>query len=236
MRVEHTYELSSLAKSLKKQLGLTNFTNSQILEVLAKAANAPSYGHMKSASQGKVEQLDRPVEAVATPVLFPAGSEYVKASAWSDDEVIELEFDARPFLYKEDAREVFDAVMSQLFHEGRTEYTDQIHLSVFSETESLSEYLKLIQGAKSRSAPIGFEAEIDAVAALRFLRDYRPSILVWREQDIADYALNVLEIKGELFTSWSQVFGDDCDQVFNQRNLDAAKLLFDALIEYGQGV
>lgn len=232
MRVEHTYELSSLAKSLKKQLGLTNFTNSQILEVLAKAANAPSYGHMKSASQGKVEQPGPATEAVTPSVSFPAGSEYVKASAWSDDKVVELDFDARPFLYKEDAGQVFDAVMSQLFHGGLTEWTDNIALSSFSEATTLRQYVDLIAGAKGYTGPlVGFEANIDVVPALKFLRDHRPSVLVGRESDVADYSLNVLDFNAELFTSWTQACGDG-DGFFNRRNTN---VLFDALIEYGQG-
>ena len=90
MRVEHTYELSSLAKSLKKQLGLPNFTNSQILEALAKAANAPSYGHMRTnAKQGSPAQA-KPVELTSggVPVSVLNASSPVHASAWSEAKTV----------------------------------------------------------------------------------------------------------------------------------------------------
>lgn len=248
MRVEHNYELSSLAKSLKTQLGLTNFTNAQILEVLAKAANAPSYGNMRAKAiktlnqttgggsfdghAGSIENSNpNRADLGASLLEFPKDAGYVKTSAWSDDRVIELEFDGRPFLYHEKAEVVFDAVMSQLFHGGRTEETDQIVHSSFSQTEPLTQYLSLLQTSKSRSEPIGFEAEIDAVPALKFLRDYRPLIFVGREKDLADYAMGNLEFKGEILESWTQVFGH-ADQGFSHKNVDVAKEFFDALIAY----
>ncbi len=248
MRVEHNYELSSLAKSLKTQLGLTNFTNSQILEVLAKAANAPSYGHMKAKASRTANQtterstLDGHTDLLAhngstrldleaSSLEFPRDEGYVRTSAWSDDRVIEIEFDGRPFLYHEKAKVVFDAVMSQLFHGGRTEETDQIVHSSFSQTEPLSQYLSLIQSSKGRSEPIGFEAEIDAVSALKFLRGYRPLIFMGREMDLADYAMGNLEFKGEILESWSQVFGS-ADPCFGTGNIEVAREFIDALMAH----
>lgn len=237
MRVEHTYELSSLAKSLKKQLGLTNFTNSQILEVLAKAANAPSYGHMKTNAKKASPAQAQPVElrSAGVPVSVLNASSPVHASAWSDDKAVYVSrFDARPFLMLEKPSVVLSAVLSQLFHGGRTEQTDEIANSNFSDTGDLFRYLAIVQVSNRPQDPVGFEAEIDAVAALQFLKRHRPSVLVGNELDIADYALGELTIKGALFESWSQVFGDDSDGFFNRRNLAAANVLFDALIEYGR--
>ena len=237
MRIEHTYELSSLAKSLKKQLGLTNFTNSQILEALAKAANAPSYGHMRTNAKQASPAQAKPVELTSggVPVSVLNSSSLVHASAWSDDKAVYVSsFDARPFLMLEKPSVVLNAVLSQLFHGGRTEQTDEIANSNFSDTGDLFRYLAIVQESSRPQEPIGFEAEIDAVAALKFLKRHRPSVLVGNELDIADYALGEITIKGALFESWSQVFGDDSDGFFNRRNLAAANVLFDALIEYGR--
>ena len=178
MKPSHTYEISALAKSLKKSLDLGQ-SHAQILEALAKAAGHPSYGHF-TAAKTRDAALPSPHE-VTSEML--EGTTQVYAEMYTDDHEISFELDGRLFLLTERPEVVLNAVFCQLFSGGFDSPTDCI-----AEAGCYSEKFEVIHSytsmARSQNEGIGFEASIDAEQALSFLALKRPEILYGYEEQL----------------------------------------------------
>lgn len=97
----------------------------------------------------------------------------VPARAWSDDRVVEVSFDARPWLENAGAEEIVGLAASGW---GRSPEADEVvrgtHRS--RKVRRLLDYLAL----KPRMAgeAVGFECEVQTEAALSWLRVHRPEV------------------------------------------------------------
>lgn len=113
-----------------------------------------------------LEEIDGP------PMTLPGGA--IFATAWSDDRVIEIEFDARPWFWTAETEEIVD--LAKCGWRG-SEPSDQVAMYMAEQHDGLADlfkYLELVNNRGSVRETVGFECSVNEDEAVQWLEKHRP--------------------------------------------------------------
>lgn len=126
--------------------------------------------------QGAEQAYEQLAKAVPLAEIFPPSlpGEAIRADFWTDDRVVEAQFDARPFFMQATAAQIGDIIgcgyRGDYPTDAVADFISDKHLD--EGVENGFSYIATMQKASRRDAP-GFECSVDQVDMLNWLNAYR---------------------------------------------------------------
>lgn len=116
-------------------------------------------------------------DVVAAMDAPPAAEILVKARAFSDDKVIDVTFDAAPWLAKAAEADIYALAREEWGHDYAADRVASESQEWNLPLVKLFDYLDSISGVPSKSEQDGFEVEVDSAQAITWIEKNRPDLM-----------------------------------------------------------